>query len=341
MKTLTKWTKRLALFLVVMFIFLIGFVTVQLNRHPDIQSESDFQQAFSNDQVRLVFAGTSSLLVTDGRTQWCLDCFLSRPSLLNVMLGKVEPDPELIQRTASRLFELIKAPKAIDSIFVAHSHYDHSMDAAFVANQYGAKVVGSESTRFIAIGHGLDESKVHVQEAGEVWQAGEFRVKGIFSSHAPTGFTGGENLEPLVPPTHALNYKEGTSYAYAVWHGPNLDSNPLFLVQPSAGFRPNQFAGLKADVIFLATAGLGKLSEEQVQEYWNETVVKTGARKVYLIHWDDFTEPLFNGKDEVTLVPLPFLLDDYPKAIDIIQKMVGNAHIDVVPLPAFKPIAVK
>ena len=41
----------------------------------------------------------------------------------------------------------------------------------------------------------------------------------------------------------------------------------------------------------LGIGGLSKLGEEYVSEYWDETVVATEAKRVLLVHHDDYTAP--------------------------------------------------
>ena len=53
--------------------------------------------------------------------------------------------------------------------------------------------------------------------------------------------------------------------------------------------------------VFLGMGGLGKLSDAYIENYWQEMVVRTQAKHVYLIHWDDFTQPLIKEGDPVAL----------------------------------------
>jgi L-ascorbate metabolism protein UlaG (beta-lactamase superfamily) len=124
-------------------------------------------------------------------------------------------------------------------------------------------------------------------KAGEVVRIGRFELEWVASAHAPTGFTGGEVAQPLVPPARAWHYKEGTSFSLLLRHG-----GRSVLVQASAGFVPGALKGKPADVVFLGVGGLGKQPPEYMAGYWAETVQAVGARRVIPVHWDDFTRPL-------------------------------------------------
>ena len=49
--------------------------------------------------------------------------------------------------------------------------------------------------------------------------------------------------------------------------------------------------GVAADVVLLGVGGLDRLGRDYAGRYWNETVARTGARRVFPIHWDDFSLP--------------------------------------------------
>ena len=75
---------------------------------------------------------------------------------------------------------------------------------------------------------------------------------------------------------------------------------------------------------YLGVGQLGVQSEEYVRAYWQETVRAVGARRVVLIHWDDFFRPL-----EEPLRALPYAGDD----LDVtIRLLTGLAAADGVAL---------
>ncbi len=265
-------------------------------------------------ELRVSFLGVSTLLFDDGETAILIDGFFTRPGKLTVLAGKVAPDPERIAAAIKRA-----GIGRLTAVIVVHSHYDHAMDAPEVARRTGALVVGSESTANVARGWGMGEDRIRIVQGGDTLQLGRFRITLIESRHAPTGFTGGEILEPLVPPVRASRYHEGTSYSLLI----ERDGKSA-LVQGSAGFIEGALRGRKADVAFLGIGLLGKQDDAFRQAYWHETVAAVGARRVIPIHWDDFTLPL-----DRPLEPLPWPLDDVEVSMRFILERARQDDVEV------------
>jgi len=188
-----------------------------------------------------------------------------------------------------------------------------------VAQQTGAVLVGSESSANIARGWGLPEDRIKVVENGETLGFGRFRVTLIVSVHSPHAFFPGEITAPLSPPATAGAYRMGHCYSVLIEH----DGRSI-LVQGSAGFIPGALKGRRAEVVYLGVGTLGKLSEEYRDGYWHEVVETVGARRVIVVHWDDFCKPL----DE-PLVPLPALVDDFDTTMRFLQRRGAQAGVDV------------
>ncbi|MGV3467975.1 MBL fold metallo-hydrolase [Limnobacter sp.] len=295
----------------------IGALVFMLKSHPTVEFPQPLQQKSANG-VRTLFLGTSSMAWTDGQTTWLVDGFFSRQPLSKVALTRLNVDNSQVRAVAAAMFKRLNMPSVLGGIVVAHSHYDHSMDAPFLAKEYGAKVVGSESTSQIAKGQDLPSTQIEVLQGGGQVKFGEFEVRLIQSAHAPTGFTGGFNTKPVFLPAHALQFKEGISYSFVVSH-PGLGPGPFALIQPSAGFVEGQNKGFSVKHVFLGMGGLGKLSHAYIENYWREMVLVPGATHVYLIHWDDFTQPLMKQGEPLALKPMPKLLDDFPKSLELLK----------------------
>lgn len=254
-----------------------------------------------------------------------------------MLLSRLNVEESRVLEVAHEIFRRLEVPAALSGIVVAHSHYDHSLDAPFLTRQFGGRLYGSQSTWQIAQGQNLPATQMEVMQQGGMASLGQFDIKLILSAHAPTGFTGGFNKQPLRLPAHALSFKEGLSYSFVVSH-PAVGPVPFALIQPSAGFVAGQNKGLTVNTVFLGTGGLGKLDDQYIADYWQEMVVSTQAKKVYLIHWDDFTQALLEQGKPVALKPMPTLLDDFPRAFELLKMFSERDGVDLQVLNAWEMV---
>ncbi len=105
---------------------------------------------------------------------------------------------------------------------------------------------------------------------------------------------------------------------------PSPPSDRRLLVVGSAGFLPGALAGHRADVVYLGVGQLGLQPERYLLDYWTETVRTVGARRVVLIHWDDFFRPLHRP-----LRALPYAVDDLDVSVRVLSRLAAE---DGVPL---------
>jgi L-ascorbate metabolism protein UlaG (beta-lactamase superfamily) len=240
--------------------------------------------------VTVRYTGTSTLLFSDGETDWMVDGWFTRPGPLEVALGKIEPDMDAIDfGLANNQVERLAV------VIPVHSHYDHAMDSPEVARRTEALLLGSESTANIGRGWGLDESQIRVAVDRETLQFGKFKITLIETQHFqfpdPAMFERAlsrpEIQKPLVPPVSTFDYRLGKAYAVHVSH-----PRGSWLIQGSAGYIEGGLDGFAADVVFLGTGGLGTQSAEYREAYWRETVERTGASRLIPIHWDSLTGPI-------------------------------------------------
>ena len=90
------------------------------------------------------------------------------------------------------------------------------------------------------------------------------------------------------------------------------------LIQGSAGFVTGSLAGRQAEVAYLGVGQLGVQDEDYIRTYWAETVETMGARRVVLIHWDDFFRPL-----DAPLRALPYAGDDLDVTLRVLGELAG------------------
>ncbi|MFD4181035.1 MBL fold metallo-hydrolase [Rhodococcus sp. NPDC058514] len=276
---------------------------------PDITAYADrFDVTPATDGLSVTFLGVATLLIDDGSSAIMTDGFFTRPALPGLLFGRIAPDPTRIDAALS-----LAAVTRLDAVIPVHTHFDHAMDSAVVAERTGAPLVGGESTASIGRGHGLPADRIVVATSGDALRLGGFEVTLIASDHCPPDRYPGEITEPVVPPTRASAYRCGEAWSIIVRHPV---SGRSVLVQGSAGYVPGSLAGLRADVAYLGVGQLGIQSEEYVETYWRETVREVGARRAVLIHWDDFFRPLSKP-----LRALPYAGDDLDRTMALLSRL--------------------
>ena len=120
-------------------------------------------------------------------------------------------------------------------------------------------------------------------------QVGAFSITFVASEHCPPDRFPGEITEPVVPPAKAAAYKCGEAWSILVEHA----SSHRLLIQGSAGYVEGALAGRQAEVAYL---GIGQLGKQDAALHGGVLGSRrsraVGARRVILIHWDDFFRPL-------------------------------------------------
>jgi L-ascorbate metabolism protein UlaG (beta-lactamase superfamily) len=263
----------------------------------DFAERFDVPVADAQAPLTVTWLGVATLLVSDGTSAMMTDGFFSRPGLPAVTLRQVEPSLERIIGCLERT-----RVRNLDAVIPVHTHYDHALDSAVVAGRTDAVLVGGESAANVGRGHGLPDDRVVVAKPGEPMTFGAYEVTLIESEHSPPDRAPGVITDPITPPAKATAYKCGEAWSVLVRHSPTGRSA---LIQGSAGFVEGALAGRHADVVYLGVAQLGVLRQDYIVSYWNEVVRSVGARRVVMIHWDDFFRPLTEP-----LRLLPYAVDD-------------------------------
>ncbi|GBF43714.1 Zn-dependent hydrolase [Leptospira ellinghausenii] len=284
-------------------------------------------------KVRVTFLGTTSILIDDGETQILTDGFFTRPSLWKTAFSKIESDQEIIQSV------LDKAKiHRLKGIFVCHSHYDHVMDAPFVAKATNAKLYGSSSTINVGIGAGLNKENLELFQVGKPVKLGKFSITVLESKHTPPfrifGKTNATDpnfpniLSPLSQPVKAMDYIEGGTFDFLIQHGKHK-----ILIKSSTNFITGAFDQINVDVLFLGIAQLSLQPVSFQETYYNQTVQKLKPSLVVPIHWDNFFLPLAKP-----LEPNLKLGDDFESNMNILLQRTSKDQIQVQLLQGFESI---
>lgn len=282
----------------------------------DYARHFDAPSATAQSPLTVTWAGVTTLLVDDGASAVLTDGFFSRPSLLTVGLGRLTPSLPRIDGCLSRL-----GVDRLDGVLPVHSHFDHVMDSAVVAERTGAPLVGGTSTAQVGLGHGLDNDRLLVVTPGSPVRLGAFDVTLIESEHCPPDRFPGTITTPVVPPVKVSAYRCGEAWSTLLHHRP---SDRRMLIVGSAGAVPGALAGQRADVVYLGIGQLGVQPEQYLIDYWTETVLAVGARRVVLIHWDDFFRPL-----DKPLRALPYAGDDLDVSMRVLARLADRDGISL------------
>ncbi|MGV0678412.1 MBL fold metallo-hydrolase [Mycolicibacterium sp.] len=276
----------------------------------------DVPSATPQSPLRVTWAGVSTLLVDDGTSAVLTDGFFSRPALPTVVLRRLAPSLPRIEGCLARL-----GVDKLEAVLPVHSHFDHAMDSAVVAERTGARLVGGTSTAQVGIGGGLDPERTVTVTPGEAVSLGAYDVTLFESEHCPPDRFPGIITEPVVPPVKVAAYKCGEAWSTLVHHRP---SDRRLLIVGSAGAVPGALAGQRAEVVYLGIGQLGLQSEQYFESYWAETVRTVEARRVVLIHWDDFFRPLHKP-----LRALPFAGDDLDVSMRLLSRLAERDGVDL------------
>jgi len=319
-----RWIKRIAW----TFLLLVaagGTYGAYKFGHPALPADTKTlaSTAAPAGQVTTRYFGATTIAFSDGTNTVMVDALLTRPNIWTAMFGKVATDKALVGSILRKA-----ALDRVDLLLITHTHYDHVFDAAEIARRTGATIVGSPSTREVALGGDLPNARIRTVAGGERLQAGDFTVTVIRSVHSLGDKVPGNLAAPLRQPARIGDYKEGGTFAYLIEH-----RGLHILVHASANVVPGMYKGVKADVVFLATGGLSPHPADFTARYWDEVVKATGAKLVVPIHWDDFLLPL-----DQPLQPLRRFLDDIPLTMTRLAPLAQRDGVAIRYMPVIAPV---
>ena len=198
---------------------------------PDIARYADrfdVPAAEPDSPLGVTWMGVATLLLDDGSSALMTDGFFSRPSLARVAAGKLSPSAARVDGCLARA-----KVSRLAAVIPVHTHFDHVMDSALVADRTGAQLVGGQSAANVGRGYGLPEDRLVVAASGEPIRLGAYDVTLVESHHCPPDRYPGVISEPLTPPVQVAAYRCGEAWSTLVHHRP---SGRRLLIQGSAGF---------------------------------------------------------------------------------------------------------
>jgi hypothetical protein len=261
--------------------------------------------ARGEESITLEYLGTGGWLMRMGDAAILTAPFFSNPRMLDVGLGRLEPDTALIA-------QYMPPAEDVDALLVGHAHYDHLMDVPYILRTFApeARMYGSHTAVNLLLGDStlVPDRLVSVEDrAGDAerpgaWHevaGGRIRFMALRSGHAPH-FLGihlyqGQLDEPATElPSRAGGWLEGTPLAYLIdFLGPRGEVVYRIHYQDAASTPPEGFPpplpaldGIPIDLAILCAPGY-----EEVENYPEGILARLEPRHVIVGHWEDFFHP--------------------------------------------------
>jgi L-ascorbate metabolism protein UlaG (beta-lactamase superfamily) len=188
--------------------------------------------------LTVTWLGVTTLLIDDGTSAVMTDGFFSRPGLGRVGVGKVSPSTARVDGCLARV-----GVTRLAAVVPVHTHFDHALDSALVADRTGAQLVGGESAANVGRGHGLAAERLVIVNSGDPIRLGAFDITLVKSRHSPPDRFPGTIDQPVVPPVRAAAYRCGEAWSALIHH---RSSGRRLLIQGSAGFVKGSLTGRQA-----------------------------------------------------------------------------------------------
>jgi L-ascorbate metabolism protein UlaG (beta-lactamase superfamily) len=230
--------------------------------------------------LRIRWLGTAGHVIETARTTLLIDPFLTRPTL-GRLLGRLAPDEAAIRA---------RLPARVDAIVCGHSHYDHLLDAPFIARTTGALLVGSATTCNFARAAGVPESQLRpVPPEGRTLTVADVTIRLVPSLHGRLVLHRvpfpGEVTTPPPLPARAWNYRMGGAFGiFVAAAGVRLYHNG------SADLIDAALADTRADVLLVGLAG-----RRATPDYLQRLCCALAPKLVVPTHHDAFFAPLDGG----------------------------------------------
>jgi L-ascorbate metabolism protein UlaG (beta-lactamase superfamily) len=296
--------------------------------------------AATSSPVQLRYLGTAGWEITHEATTVLIDPYLSR-------LKRVTPNDIPLPTDTRPLFtndDVARSDtatidthiKRADFILITHTHYDHVLDAPYIATKTGATIVGTESTYNFARANGVSGDKLMVVRGGEDYEYGAFSLKVIPSLHGVLRRAPNARPNPDAP-LRAAVFPSGTKAPFRVGEILIEGGTLAYLIRiggkqilafGSMNYIEREIQGLRPDV-----AIIGAMPERrEVYDYTRRLLEALGnPRMVLPTHWDRFNVP-YGASQEPALQRLKSFIAEV-NAASPSTKVVVPAHFETIILP--------
>lgn len=248
--------------------------------------------------LTITWLGVSGYRLTYENQTLFIDPYVSRAPLRSLLLRRTAlPDPELIARYASAEGEVV-------GVLVGHTHFDHAVDAPYIARRYGARAYGSASLAHLMGLHGLFASTVEVVPH-RCFELGPFAVRFIPSRHSKLVFGRKVPMDGPLTCDHLGGLAPG-AYRCGAVYGIRIEVAGITIYHQGSADLDDAELGHEPVDIFLA----GVAGRQVTPRYWERGVRRLDPQTVVPTHYDDFFKPLGRAQSLVRRIDLAGLTDE-------------------------------
>jgi L-ascorbate metabolism protein UlaG (beta-lactamase superfamily) len=240
--------------------------------------------------VNFKWFGTNGWEISFGNRTILIDPFFERMPT-GFLTGKFDP------KTPIKIDEALidQHIKKVDHILIGHGHWDHIIDAPYIAKKTGAMVIGSETHANIMRSYGVPEGQIVQVKGGENMQFDGYTIEVFPSLHSmgPTKkfVVPGHRISVPDMPQTVGDLPEGDTLAYLITVGGRFR---IFLMS-SANYVEQALRGLRPDVAFVAS-----IFANQIHDFTPRLLEALNHPPIIMpTHWDNFERPFSEGAHDL------------------------------------------
>lgn len=267
----------------------------------NLRYSGSFDTALSENEIGLRWLGTAGYEIrhrpagANEETVILIDPFLTRSSIFKFAASLLFDLPLKTDRAGiHRLIERHDlALDRADYIFIAHGHYDHLLDAPYLAElgRQKAKIAGSKTTLNIARAFDIPENRLVDVECEPTTIVNDIKVTAVESKHVKLignhVYNAGEQMTPPIPPLNEGDFKLGREFNYLL----EVDGFKIYHVGDTDLIDDNVRRQV-GDVDILI---LGLANRNSTPDYVGRVMSLTNPEIVIPTHYDYFFQPFSWG----------------------------------------------
>jgi hypothetical protein len=270
----------------------------------------------ANEEIKILYVTCGMLIIERGSDAFMLDPFFSYQKMSDFITG-IKPSKKYYAQFRQLVDRSLINKDNLKTAFISHSHYDHLMDLPVLihdryfpnlksvyGNSFVPEMLFHSRKNGIEINAISDDQLYNPLTKGTDKQyswivvSDSIQVLPIASRHAPqkkgvlimnsdldADYFHKEKFHDPSARSRSSKWDAGCNYAFLVRFLKKDGNEFRLLIQTSASNPPYGLppAGEKADLAVLCFASL-----QEVKDYPAYLVENSGAKKLMLIHWEDF-----------------------------------------------------